>query len=181
MRALELTDLDMLMKFWNNLEIRKFLMSAVPMSRNAEKQWLEEATKHSPWKDGRIVLAVEDKKTQEFLGTVSLFDISAQCRHAEFGIALHNPENLGKGYGTDTTKVMLWFGFHLLGLNTIYLYAQAENKRAIRTYEKAGFKMIGTYRQSCFSLGEFKDQIAMDITAEEFMQQYPTGTMVGEP
>ncbi len=181
LRALELTDLDMILKFFNNLEIRRFLMSAIPMSRNAEKEWLEGVTKHTPWKDGRITLAVEDKKTQEFLGSISLFDISAQCRHAEFGIALYNPENHSKGFGTDATKVMLWFGFHVLGLNSIYLYALAENKRGIRAYEKAGFKMIGTYRQSCFSLGEFKDQVAMDITAEEFMQQYPTGTVIGEP
>ena len=132
-----------------------------------------------PWKDGGIVLAIEDKSTNSFLGTTSFFGISKQHQRAEFGIAIHNPENFGKGFGTDATKVMLWFGFHILGLNTIVLETLEKNKRAQRAYEKAGFKRIGIFRQASYMAGTFNDHVIMDITREDFLKEYPPGTQIG--
>ena len=181
LRALEVEDLDIILKYWNNLEIRQYLNNQIPMSRDAEQQWLERATKLDPWKDGAIILAIENRRTGQFLGTVSLFDISKQNRRAEFGIAIHNPENLGKGYGTDATLVMLWVAFHVLGLNSVYLITLDMNKRGQRAYEKAGFRKAGVYRQGAFVNGVFQDFILMDILKEEFFKRYPAGTVVGKP
>lgn len=181
LRALEMEDLDVILEHFNNLEIRQFLNSQIPMSRNAERQWLERSTTMDPWKDGGMTLAIEDKKTGEFLGTVSLFGISKQHKRAEFGIAVHKPENLGKGYGTDATRVMLWIAFHILGLNSVYLITLDFNERAQRAYEKTGFKKAGVFRQGAYLKGEFKDFIIMDILKEEFLKEYPPGTEVGAP
>ena len=181
LRALEMDDLDIILKYFNTLELRQYLNTAWPMSRNAERQWLERVTLSNPWKHGEIVLAIEDKKTNEFLGTIGVFDVSKQHQRAEFGIAIHNPENLGKGYGTDATKVMLWVAFHVFGLNTVFLHTLDSNKRAQRTYEKAGFKYVGTFRQAAYILGKFHDFVVMDITRNEFLEMYPPGTEVGKP
>ena len=181
LRALELEDLDVVMENWNNLEMRRFLATAWPMSKNAERKWLERVTTMDPWKDGGMVLAIEDKKTHEFIGTVSFFDISKQNQRAEFGIAIHNPENFGKGYGTDTIRVMLWVGFHILGLNSIFLITLDENDRAQRAYEKAGFKSVGRYRQATYMMGKFHDFVIMDSIREDFLKEYPPGTHVGAP
>lgn len=181
LRALEMEDLDIILEHWNNFEMRQYLAGALPMSKNAEKQWLERAIIMDPWRDGGIVLAIEDKKTNAFLGTVSFFDISKQHRRAEYGIAIHDPSNFGKGYGTDATRVMLWVGFHILGLNTIFLETMDENRRAQRAYEKAGFKPIGVFRQASYMSGKFNDHYIMDVTREDFLKLYPPGTQVGNP
>ena len=181
LRALEMEDLDDIMKHWNNLEMRQYLNSQIPMSRQTEHQWLERSTTMDPWKDGGMTLAIEDKKTGTFLGTASLFDISKQHKRAEFGIAIHNPENLGKGYGTDATRVMLWVAFHILGLNSVSLYTLDTNERAQRAYEKVGFKKTGVYRQGAYVKGKFHDFIIMDILKDEFFKEFPPGTEVGSP
>jgi RimJ/RimL family protein N-acetyltransferase len=181
LRALEMEDLDDIMKHWNNLEMRQYLNSQIPMSRQTERQWLERSTTMDPWKDGGMTLAIEDKRTGEFLGTVSLFDISKQHKRAEFGIAIHNPENLGRGYGTDVTRVMLWIAFQILGLNSVYLITLDINERAQRAYEKTGFKKAGVFRQAAYLKGKFNDFIIMDILKEEFLKEYPPGTEVGSP
>jgi len=181
LRALEMEDLDDILKDWNNLELRQYLTNQIPMSRNYERQWLEKSTTQDPWRDGSMTLVIEEKKNREFLGTVGLFNISKQNRSAEFGIAIHNPENLGKGYGTDTTRVMLWIAFHILGLNSVSLLTLDINERGQRAYEKAGFKRAGVYRQGAFVKGEFHDFIIMDILKEEFFEDYPPGTEVGKP
>jgi RimJ/RimL family protein N-acetyltransferase len=180
LRALEMEDLDIIMKHWNNLELRQYLHSQTPMSKHAERKWLERVTTQDPWRDGEIVLAIEDKKSGEFLGTVSLFDISKQHQKAEFGIAIHNPDNLGKGYGTDSTRVILWMAFHILGLNSVYLITMGGNKRAQKAYEYAGFKRAGMFRQGAYVKGEFHDFIIMDILKDEFFETYPPGTTVDE-
>ena len=173
-------DLDTILKHWNNLELRQFLDNQIPMSRLTERQWLERATVQDPWKDGGMTLAIDDKNSGEFLGTVGIFDIHKQHKKAEFGIAIHRPDNLGKGYGTDTTRVMLWIGFHILGLNSIHLITLKDNVRAQKAYEKAGFKHVGVYRQAAYVKGAFHDHIIMDILRNEFFEAYPPGTTVGE-
>jgi diamine N-acetyltransferase len=181
LRALELEDLDAILDNWNNLEMRQFLATAWPMSKNVERKWLERVTTMDPWKDGGLALAIEDKKTREFIGTVSFLDISKQSQSAEFGIAVHKPENFGKGYGTDATKVMLWVGFQILGLNSVYLRTLGENGRAQRAYEKAGFKRAGLLRQATYMMGKFHDFVIMDVIREDFLRDYPLGTHIGEP
>ncbi|MFW9892297.1 MAG: GNAT family N-acetyltransferase [Candidatus Thorarchaeota archaeon] len=179
LRALEMADLDIIMKHWNNLELRQYLDNQIPMSRHAEQNWLERATTLDPWKDGSMILAIEDKKSGEFLGSVSLFNIAKQHKRAEFGIAIHKPENMGKGYGTDTTRVMLWVAFHILGLNSVNLLTLDDNQRAQKAYEKAGFKRAGVFRQGAYLKGVFHDFIIMDILKDEFFETYPPGTSIG--
>lgn len=181
LRALEMTDLDKILEHWNTFEMRRFLGGALPFSENAEREWLERATKSKPWKDGEIVLAIEDKHTSQFLGTTSLFGISTQSRRAELGIAIHNKDNFGKGYGTDALRVMLWIGFHILGLHSIYLYHAAFNERGRRAYEKVGFKPVGAFREVVYMEGQRYDLMAMDILKSEFLEEYPPGSHVGSP
>ncbi len=180
LRSLEMEDLDVLMRFINNVDTRQYLGSLLPNSRLSEEKWLEGSCTAQPWKDGRIVFAIEEKKSHEFLGTGSLFDISSAHRHAELGISIWNPEGRDKGYGTEAVLLILWVGFHVLGLNNIYLYALEHNARAIRTYEKTGFKRIGIFREHMYSMGKFRNAIAMDILRDEYLEKYPPGTMIFE-
>ena len=181
LRALEMSDLDNIMKGWNNFEMRRFLNGAMPMSQNMEKEWLEKATKAKPWQDGSITLAIEDKKTGEFLGVARFYDVKLPHRRASLGVSIYNPDQRTKGYGTDTTRLMLWFGFHVLGLHSVYLDTMEDNERAIHVAEKAGFRKIGVFRETEFVDGEYRGLLYMDILRKEFMEQYPPGTRIGDP
>ncbi|TXT57915.1 MAG: hypothetical protein BAJATHORv1_10624 [Candidatus Thorarchaeota archaeon] len=176
LRAFELDDLDEIMKHWNNFDLRKFLGDAIPVSSESEKEWLDRASKLNPWRDRDIVFAVTDKKTGNLIGGAGLHDISFDSKHAEFGISIYNPDYWEKGYGSDATIVTLWIAFHIMGLNSLMLRVFSYNPRAIRTYEKAGFKKVGVLRQRKFIEGAYHAEIIMDILAEEFFERYPPGT-----
>ncbi len=180
-RAPELSDLAKMMEHVNTFETRRFLGLSLPMSEKAEREWLEKATTSNPWKDGNAYFVIDDKQTGELIGTTGLHSVSAQDRTAELGIFIHNPENCGKGYGTDALRVVLWIAFHVLGLESVYLHYIDINERGRRAYEKVGFKHVGVCRRRIYNAGEFHDLVAMDILREEFMEAYPPGTMVGEP
>jgi RimJ/RimL family protein N-acetyltransferase len=178
LRPIEPEDLDNIMKHWNNLEMRQYLAHAIPMSRAAERDFLDTLSKADPWKDGRMVLAIENRKSQEYLGSISLGNISKQNRNAELGIAILDPNNFGKGYGTDSIKVMLWVGFNILGLESIYLSTFPQNERGQRAFKSAGFKQAGVLRRGIFTMGEFRDLIIMDVLKEEFFERYPPGVTI---
>ena len=128
-----------------------------------------------------LELAITDKQTGAFLGFVHLEDIKRPHSRAEFGISIQDPDNQSKGYGTDATRVMLWVGFNILGLNSIYLDTMEDNERSIRTYEKVGFKRVGILRETEFIDGAFKGLIVMDILRNEFEKTNPSFTVKMKP
>ena len=82
--------------------------------------------------------AVEDENG-ELVGTITLREVGRWRRSARLGIHLH-PQHLGQGYGTEVMKLFLDYYFNMLGYALLKLDVAACNKRAIRCYEKVGFK-----------------------------------------
>jgi diamine N-acetyltransferase len=167
-RAVEPSDIDDVLKNWNDLNFRRFLGPPIPWSRNFLELWLKKRTDTDPWRDQILELAITDKTTGEFLGFVHLEDIKRPHSRAEFGISIQNPNNQSKGYGTDATRVILWVAFNILGLHSVYLDTMEDNERAIRMYEKVGFKTVGTLRETEFIDGGYKGLLLMDILKDEF-------------
>ena len=67
-----------------------------------------------------------------------------------FHISIGEPDAWGQGYGTEATGLMLWLAFERIGLHRVGLSVFSFNERAIRSYEKAGFRLEGRLaRPSC--------------------------------
>ena len=79
-----------------------------------------------------------------------------------------NKEFWSRGYGTEALGLLLDFAFAILNLNNVLLEVHAFNTRAIRCYEKVGFKVVGRRRESRLVAGKHYDRIIMDILAREF-------------
>ena len=60
------------------------------------------------------------------------------------------------------------YAFNLLNLNSVMLGVYSFNKRAIRCYQKAGFKEIGARRQARIFGPRVYDIIYMDMLSSEF-------------
>ena len=110
--------------------------------------------------------------TWEPIGLVGLRDISHFDRVAEFGITLHR-NHLGQGFGTETAKLVLAYGFQMLNLHTVFLTTDGSNIRGQRAYQKAGFREVGRFREHCIVDRERYDLICMDCLASEFVMPEP--------
>jgi diamine N-acetyltransferase len=179
LRALELSDLDDILKFYNTLELRRFLGPPIVRSRKFMEQWLHKVSIWKPWRDGHLYLAIEEKETQDFLGIARVEDIMLPHNRAEAGISIYDPKKRGKGFGSDAMLVLLGIGFRILGLNSIYLDTMEDNERSIQVYEKIGFKRVGLLRETEYMDGAHKGLLIMDILRTEFMKKYPDGTFSG--
>ncbi|MHA1437763.1 MAG: GNAT family N-acetyltransferase [Promethearchaeota archaeon] len=170
-RAFELSDLDKILETFNNYKMRRYLDAPFPISRGQEEEWIKNAWKAQTDGTG-YYFAVENKDTYEFLGSTALDNVSYVNRSAHLGIAIFNPINWNKGYGTDCLKILLSFGFEILNLHSIYLRVFDFNERAIKVYLKIGFKKAGVLREAYFIEGKYHDVILMDILANQFRQKF---------
>ena len=101
------------------------------------------------------------------IGNITLAPIDWVKKTAEFGILIGNRNYWGKGIGTKVTKLTVDYAFNKLGLTEITLGTMVKNKRAKRTFEKAGFKVTGKGKKKIKKTGEIYSQIKMGIKKEE--------------
>jgi len=181
LRALEISDLNDIMKYQNEWNLRRWAGVPLPKSHNVIGKWMEKASVSDPWKDGAIYFAVVDKESGDFLGVTRFYDIKSPHHRASLGLGIHNPANRSKGYGTDTTHVMLWIAFNVLGLHSVYLDTMEHNEGAIHVAEKAGFKRVGMFRETEFIDGEYKGLVYLDILRDEFFERFPPCVPIGQP
>ena len=93
-------------------------------------------------------------------------------RTAILGIFIGEKKEQNKGLGAETIKLLLDYGFNYLNLHEISLEVYEFNKRAIKCYEKVGFKECGRKRESKYLNGKYYDIITMDILKSEFKGNY---------
>jgi RimJ/RimL family protein N-acetyltransferase len=115
-----------------------------------------------------IVLKGEDK----LIGNTGIHKINHIDRKCDVGIFIGDKDHLSKGYGTEAMNLTLDFAFNILNMHNVMLEVFAYNKRAIHSYEKCGFKVIGSRRESKEICGKRHDIVFMDILREEFKSPY---------
>ncbi|HEY8293448.1 MAG TPA: GNAT family protein [Thermomicrobiales bacterium] len=158
-------DLLPLIVRWNNdLAARRNMGTLLPQTLEQRIAQYERDTVDEHGVD----FAVYERITWRPIGTVSLFDINYRNGRAEFGIIIGDAADRGKGYGTDTTRLMLDYAFTALGLRNVALTVAEWNIAGQRAYAKAGFREFGR-RRACWPMaGRWWDEVHMDALATEF-------------
>ncbi len=140
-----------------------------PMTWEDEDAWYERTSKS----ESSVNFTVYECATLRPIGNTGLFNIDHLNRTAEFGILIGAKDCWGKGYGTETTRLVLDYGFSALGLHNIMLRVFSYNQRGIRAYTRAGFKEVGRLREARRLGDHAYDVVLMDCLATEF-----SGTVV---
>jgi RimJ/RimL family protein N-acetyltransferase len=115
-----------------------------------------------------VICLAEDERP---IGEVMLTDLDRLNGSAQVGIFIGESDEWGKGYGTDAVNALVDFGFAELRLERIWLEVGTENRRAKRSYEKAGFTHEGTFRRDRWEGGRFTDGHVMSILHDEWQSR----------
>ena len=163
------TDLAPVYRRWvNDLNIASTLAIiadvGLPMTDEDETDWLEAVRKDN----NQVMFTIYEQGTGTPVGNTGLSGVRSPNRSAEFGLVIGERTAHGKGYGTEATKLILDYGFTMLGLHHIWLKHVAFNKAGHRVYEKVGFSEAGRLRESWQYAGQQYDVMIMDILASEF-------------
>ncbi|MFC1715761.1 GNAT family N-acetyltransferase [Candidatus Poribacteria bacterium] len=171
LRPLDMEDIDPFVQWLNDEEVRQYLSRMSPLNKVREKDFIEGLYKN----DSEIVLGIVLKEDDQLIGNLALHRISSPFRHAGMGIVIGDKSCWSKGYGTEAMNLMMGYGFDELNLHRIFLTVLSFNTRAIRTYEKVGFKKEGVFRDHIYRNGKYHDVHYMGILEDEWREQNGTG------
>ena len=102
------------------------------------------------------------------IGMAGFHHISAADHSATYRIGIFDVRYHAKGIGTQATRLLLRYGFQTMKWHRIDLKVLEYNHRAIRCYEKCGFKKEGVLRESAFIEGVYYSDILMSILDKEY-------------
>ena len=102
------------------------------------------------------------------IGESVINEIDENLRSANFRIGLFHNNAFGKGIGSWAIKKTLEFAFETINLHRVELDVFSFNPRAIRAYEKAGFKCEGILRDAVKDGDAFADDVLMAILEDEW-------------
>lgn len=149
----------------NSSEARESYFTHTPVSLGAEKHRLEDLGR--PGGD-YIPLVICRLGSDEGIGLTAFHRVDLVSRAAVFSICIPAAGQWGKGFGTETTGLMLGYGFDILNLHRVQLHVWAENTRAIRAYERAGFIREGLLREAMYHHGTYCDFLVMGVLEPEW-------------
>ncbi len=138
---------------------------AMLWSEKKTKEWIEKDSEKDKMESVRF--SIRTLADDKFIGEISLW-FNWQNADAWLGIVIGERDYWGKGYGTDAMRLMVQYGFEEANLRRVTLALHSYNPRALKSYEKVGFKMEGTVRGETLREGRHTDTYVMGILREEW-------------
>jgi len=159
-------DVDMIAFGKNDPYVRETLFLFSPMTRdqvrNEMNQWID---------NKEIALFTICRKEDELaVGQAAFVRIDQVSRAAVYYIAIYDSQYWSKGYGKESTELMLSYAFDILNLNRIQLHVSVENERGVLVYKKSGFQLEGTLRQAMYHHNRYVDFYVMGILRKDYYE-----------
>ncbi|WP_461615192.1 GNAT family N-acetyltransferase [Clostridium sp. Marseille-QA1073] len=159
-------DIKKAQEYMNDREIRGLLAPNIPYPYTYEDEvrWFEGLSANKDLYN----FAIETLNDKKYIGGCGINNIDWKNSVATVGIFIGDKDYLGKGYGTDAMKILINFIFEEMNINKIKLNVYSFNERAVKSYEKCGFKKEGLLRKEIFRQGKYHDEVVMGILREEY-------------
>ena len=168
LRRLERGDLPLAHRWVNDREVvawARFSPDVMQSLVELEKEFERELTGEER---ERTTYIVEDKASKKAIGWCVLRTWDRKHVNTNVGIVLGEREFWGKGYGTDAMRTLLTIAFDHQGWHRAELWTLAENARAIRSFEKCGFRREGIEREAAYYDGVYHDVLLMGLLKAEW-------------
>ena len=170
LRAIEREDLPSFVRWLNDPEVRRGLSHVMPLSLAEENDWFDGVLKRPVYERPQAIEIQPDPKKDEwiFVGNCGYISIDWLNRLAELGIHIGEKKYWNQGFGTKAIQLLLLHGFESLNLHRLWLRVFETNQGAIRSYEKAGFKLEGKFREAQYLEGKYVDVMIMSVLSSEW-------------
>lgn len=163
LRAIELSDADILRDMINDVQIEQMMWGySFPVSKHQQVKWIE----NLPADKSTFRAMIDLDGTA--IGTIILSDIDMKNGIAEIHIKLANVSERGKGYGTDATNALLRYAFDELRLNCVYCRVREDNAASRKMFEKCGFVKEGCLRERVYRQGRYYGFYEYSLLKSEF-------------
>ncbi|WP_350560609.1 GNAT family protein [Psychrobacter sp. CAL346-MNA-CIBAN-0220] len=166
LRAIELDDLDLLVKWSNSPELWHGLGGwHFPYSKLSTEAYIKNID-HGNMKNQVFAIEANDIG---LIGTYSLTDIDWKNKSADHGIMLGDVDTRGKGYALDAVMTIIRYAFKELGLNRMGAEIIDYNIRSLDfATQKCGFQIEGRRAEAVYRNGRYHDQFLLGMTHQQY-------------
>jgi len=159
LRLMTKEDTDRIVRWRNNPRVWENFIYRKPFTKQGHLDWIETKVM-----TGEVIqFIICEKGTDRPVGSVYFRDISREHHKAEYGIFIGEDDATGKGIGSETCRLACQYGFEKEKWHKIILRAFADNKAALRTYEKAGFVKEAYLKDEVCIDGVYRDIVLMGL------------------
>ena len=130
--------------------------------------WYRNKASNNP---NQVDFEIHDCETNKLIGHCGLYYINWVYRTGEFGIYIGDQNYKGKGYGSDSLRTLIKYGFDDLNLNRIWAEVYTNNA-ALDLYTRVGFVVEGAMRQTVYKNGRYYDSTIIGMLKSEYEQLY---------
>lgn len=161
--TVEEENLEQMRKWRNEPGLRRYFREYREISRTMQKKWFEKINNDN----NQVNFEIHDTSNGKIIGHCGLYYINWVSRTGEFGIYIGDKEYRSGGYGSDTLRTLVKYGFEDLNLNRIWCEVY-DNNSSIEVYKHLGFKMEGTLRQNYYNEGRYWDSYVLGMLKSEY-------------
>ncbi|NYZ76666.1 GNAT family N-acetyltransferase [Candidatus Micrarchaeota archaeon] len=166
LRPLAKEDLVYLRKWSDDAEIRGLTGEVASMSEADAEKFLEKVRADTE----RAWFMVVIKENSRVIGEAGLLRMFPAWRTTDMSVIIGEKEEWGKGYGTETILLLLDYAFRQLNFHRVAIGVVGFNERAIRFWEKVGFRKEGIERDGYYYDHKYYDFVMMSILDDEFRE-----------
>lgn len=167
LRAIERADAGALFRWFNDPAVMYgWGLPDATVSLNETQRrietWLDEESRR-----GRPVAFVIEDLTGEPVGLAIVSRIDETHRSCELSLLIGEQAAWGQGYGTDALTTIADACFEEWQVHRLQLRVEADNARAIRLYERCGFRREAALRDASYHSGRFHDLYVYGLLATD--------------
>ena len=129
----------------------------------SEREWVQSVVNSN-----KHAFCIVIKATGRAIGTCGI-ELLNHGITANLGIMIG--EYQGEGYGTEAIKLLIKYAFEELNVHRVELDVAEDNIRAIKCYQKCGFKQCGIKHDWYYYHGEYHDRISMEILRQDYKKE----------
>lgn len=165
LRPVRPADIPLLARWLNDEAVTYFMFTG---QRPLTEAQVSEEVQRAASRATNAVFTVVERAAGRAIGTAGLYDIHPTALKAEFRVLIGDRSCWNKGYGTEVTELLTFYGFDRLNLNKVWLGVIADSAAAHRAYVKAGFREEGRLRQELYRNSRYYDAIRMSLLRSEY-------------
>jgi diamine N-acetyltransferase len=167
LRPVEASDAVWMHKWMNDPEIRGLTGEVTPSTLADTEAYIQKLHTSSD----RVWFIIEVKETGRPIGETGLLRMFPPWRTTDLSIILGEKDAWGQGYGSETIRLVLDYAFGYLNFHRVSIGVVGFNEKALRFYEKIGFKREGIQRDGYFYNHRYSDFVMMSILEDEFCRE----------
>ncbi len=160
-------DLEKIHELQSMPEIDEFNTLGIPENLDVTREVMRSSIEDQKNDKRKIFCwSIRQKESENFIGIAGFTLAADRFRMGEIYYNL-SPAFWYKGYGTETAKALIKFGFDIFKLHRINAGVATLNKRSIHVLEKADMKREALHRKILPIRGEWKDNYEYAILEDD--------------